>query len=604
MSRACAATTRLKAHSHALRCGQESTPSANAGFIFNDDCRTRISAGFRSSDRSGFTDESNTRAYAKLLHMIASQPNTRPCSDVGIVGAGPGGLAAAILLAASGASVDVYETQQVVGGRSRRLSLGDHHFDVGPTFFMMPYVLDEILAAAGRKLSDRVAMTRLDPMYRLMLGQPQGEPITLDTTQDLAVMAERIRRIEPRDAPAFLRFIDDNRRKLHAMTPILRRPMHSVLDLLTKDAMQSAPHLRPWQSLYDHLGGYFRNSAIRLSMSFQSKYLGMSPYDCPELFSILPYIEYAYGVWHPTGGCNALMRAMADIAQELGVRFHFGHAVNAIEFQGHRARGVHVDGSLRRHKHVVVNADAAYAMRTLIPAPLRKSWSDARIASSRYSCSTFMMYVGLDGEVQLPHHTIYISRDYEGNLADISRNGKLSEDPSMYLCNPTITDPSMAPRGASSLYVLVPTPNLNPADNTVDWPTQAAQLREQTLQRLETTLGITDIRRRIVVEKQVSPLDWQAEGIQFGATFNLAHNLGQMLHRRPHHKLQDVDGVWLVGGGTHPGSGLPVIFLSAQTTSRLLCQQLGLDCALDHLPSSIAPPSVSLRAWKSPTTTI
>jgi phytoene desaturase len=489
----------------------------------------------------------------------------------------------------------------VLGGRTRRLSLGEHHFDVGPTFFMMPYVLDEILAAAGRKLSDRVELTRLDPMYRLLLGQPEGAPITLDTTQDLARMSERLSRIEPHDGPAFQRFIADNRRKLAAMTPLLRRPIRSVLDLASMDAMRAGPHLRPWQSLYDHLKGYFRNPSIRLSMSFQSKYLGMSPFECPELFSILPFIEYEYGIWHPTGGCNALMRAMADIAEELGVRFHTGCEVQAIEFEGRRATGVQVDGSLRRHRHVVVNADAASAMRRLVPSHLRRTWSDRRIERCRYSCSTYMLYLGLDGEVELPHHTIYVSRSYEQNLADIASNGTLSEDPSMYVCNPARIDPTMAPRGASSLYVLVPTPNVQPGLNQVDWHAQAPTLRERTYRQLEETFGLRDIRSRIRVERQVTPLDWQGEGIQFGATFNLAHNLGQMLHRRPQHKLQDVDGVWLVGGGTHPGSGLPVIFLSAQTTSRLLCERLGLPCAIDQAPPSSHRRSASLAAWTSPT---
>jgi len=541
--------------------------------------------------------ESGLHPRSKTDAMIAQERQARHVSDVGIVGAGPGGLAAAILLAASGVGVDVYERQPVIGGRTRRLELGDHAFDVGPTFFMMPYVLDEILAAAGRRLADRVELTRLDPMYRLLLGQPEGDPITLDTTQDLAAMAARLSHIEPGDGPAFLRFIADNRRKLAAMTPLLRKPIRSVLDLASLDALRAGPHLRPWQSLYDHLKGYFRHPSIRLSMSFQSKYLGMSPYECPELFSILPFIEYEYGIWHPTGGCNALMRAMADIAEELGVRFHTGCEVSAIDFEGRRATGVVADGSLRRHRHVVVNADAATAMRRLVPAHLRRTWTDRRIERSRYSCSTFMLYLGVDGEIDLPHHTIYVSRGYERNLADISRNGTLSADPSMYLCNPSRLDPTMAPRGSSSLYVLVPTPNVQPGLNQVDWKAEAPGMREQALDQIESVFGIGDIRRRIRAERAVTPLDWQAEGIQFGATFNLAHNLGQMLHRRPQHELQDVEGVWLVGGGTHPGSGLPVIFLSAQTTARMLCRRMGLACAIDDAPISATSRLASREAW-------
>jgi phytoene desaturase len=537
--------------------------------------------------------------------MISTHNQTLNVSDVAIVGAGPGGLAAAIILAASGASVHVYEAQPIVGGRSRRLTLdgapGQFHFDVGPTFFMMPYVLDEILASAGSKLSERVELQRLDPMYRLLLGRPGQEPITLDTTQDLHLMEQRLSAIEPHDGPAFLKFIIDNRRKLEAMTPLLRSPIRSVLDLFTVDNMRAGSQLRPWQSLYDHLRGYFKHPQIRLALSFQSKYLGMSPFECPELFSILPFIEYEYGIWHPRGGCNAIMNAMRDIAQELGVQFHFNSPVDQIEFEGRQAVGVRVGGALHRHKHVVINADAAAAMKRMIPESLRGTWSDQNIDCKKYSCSTFMMYLGVQGDIELPHHTIYASRQYEQNLKDISNNGVLSEDPSMYVCNPSRLDASMAPRDHSALYILVPTPNTQPGVNQVDWNSSSSTLRERTLDQLESIFGVGDIRGRIRAEKHITPNDWAAESIQYGATFNLAHTLGQMLHKRPQHKMRGVEGTWFVGGGTHPGSGLPVIFLSSQITARLLCAELGLRCALD------APPSRSsgmLQEWTSPTVNI
>ena len=537
--------------------------------------------------------------------MISSQPHSQHVSDVAIVGAGPGGLAASLVLAASGASVDIYEAQPAVGGRSRRLTLdgdeGQYHFDVGPTFFMMPYVLDEILASAGGKLSERVELQRLDPMYRLLLGRPDQAPITLDTTQDLRLMEQRLSAIEPHDGPAFLKFISDNRRKLQAMTPLLRSPIRSVLDLCTVDNMRAGTQLRPWQSLYDHLRGYFHNPHIRLALSFQSKYLGMSPFECPELFSILPFIEYEYGIWHPRGGCNAIMNAMREMAQELGVRFHFNSPVDTLEFEGRQAVGVRVNGDLHRHKHVVINADAAAAMKRMIPESLRGAWSDQNIDHKKYSCSTFMMYLGVDGEIELPHHTIYASRQYEQNLRDISSNGVLSEDPSMYVCNPSRLDDSMAPSGHSALYILVPTPNTQPGVNHVDWNSSSATLRERTLDQLETIFGVGDIRGRIRAEKHITPNDWAAEGIQFGATFNLAHTLGQMLHKRPQHKMRGVESTWFVGGGTHPGSGLPVIFLSSQITARLLCAELGLNCALDT-PSTRQ--SGMLRPWTSPTVSI
>lgn len=515
--------------------------------------------------------------------------------SVGVVGAGPGGLATAMLLAASGMQVTIYEAQPVVGGRTRRLEFGPEDrrfaFDCGPTFFMMPYVLEEIFAATGRRLSDYAELTRLDPMYRLLLGRPNGQaPITIDATQDLDRMAAQLAAIEPHDGPAFLRFIRDNRTKLELMTPILRAPIRGLGDLMTWDAIKVAPTLTPWKSLYDLLSGYFKNEQIRLALSFQSKYLGMSPFECPSLFSILPFIEYEYGIWHPRGGCNALTAAMAEVCTEYGASIRCGEPVERLLFQGRRCTGAVVGGEERHHDHMVLNADATWAMKHLIPESLRGGWTDEAIDRKRYSCSTFMMYLGVEGEVDLPHHTIYTSTRYKQNIDDIAVHGRLTEDPSTYVCNPSRIDPTLAPAGDSSLYVLVPTPN---AQARIDWASATPMLRERTYAQLERVFGIADIRNRVVSEHLVSPADWRAERINHGATFNLAHSLSQMLHRRPHHRLQGLDGLWLVGGGTHPGSGLPVIFLSAEITTRLLCAETGCPCPLDEAPLS---PAAALTA--------
>jgi phytoene desaturase len=516
----------------------------------------------------------------RSVHPNASRH--RP--SVAIVGAGPGGLSVAMLLAASGLDVTIFESQPVVGGRTRRLEAGPYSFDCGPTFFMMPYVLEEIFGAVGMATSDFVEMKRLDPMYRLLIGNDRGTaPTQIDTTGDLQKMAAQLERVQPGDGAAFLRFIADNRRKLALMEPILRSPIRGLADLMNLDTMKVAPVLRPWESIYTHLKRYFKAEESRLAMSFQSKYLGMSPFECPSLFSILPFIEYEYGVWHPIGGCNALTTAMAEAASRLGARIETLSPVQQILFEGQRATGVVVHGKAQRFDHVVVNADATWAMKNLIPEGLRsRGHKDAALDARRYSCSTFMLYLGMEGEVDLPHHTIYTSTKYRQNLADIGE-GLLSDDASFYVCNPSRIDPTLAPEGDSSLYVLVPTANLKAAADgaPIDWSKAAPGLREETLARLESVMGIPDAARRVKAEIMFTPDDWRAQNINHGATFNLAHNITQMLHWRPQHKLQGFENLWMVGGGTHPGSGLPVIFLASEITSRLLCAECGVQSPLD-----------------------
>lgn len=504
--------------------------------------------------------------------------NTRQ-DGIAIIGAGPGGLAAAVLLAARGCQVTVYEANPEIGGRTGRLHKDGFTFDLGPTFFLMPHVLQEIFREAGRDLFEEVELRRLDPMYRLVIGQQGAEDVVLDACQDTEEMSRRIGAISPEDGRSFRSFIAHNRKKLDAAEPILRRPIRSTLDLVRPDAIRTLPLLNPHLSVHDLNSKYFSHPAVRLAVGFQSKYLGMAPMDCPSLFTILPYIEYEYGVWHPVGGCHALMRALARVLIDLGGTIRTGTPVESLEFEGDRVRGVRLGGASAGDTegcdYVVMNADATWAMKNLIPQEFRGRETDERIDRKKYSCSTFMLYLGVEGEVDLPHHTIRTAKTYEQNLEDISRDGgrlgTLSGDPSYYICNPTPLDPSSAPAGCSSLYVLMPTPNTK-AD--IDWESESAPARERLLDRIESDLGLR-LRDRIRVEQRLTPDDWARMNINHGATFNLAHSLDQMLHKRPQNSLPGVENVCLVGGGTHPGSGLPVIFLSAQIAADMIADRVG-----------------------------
>jgi len=486
-----------------------------------------------------------------------------------IVGAGPGGLAAAMLLARTGADVTVLERQRRVGGRTGVIEEDGFRFDVGPTFFLYPRVLEDVFAACGRSLRREVDLIRLDPLYRLVF-EGGGE---LSVRGDPQALAAEVAKLCPHDAAALPRYMADNRAKLAAFRPVLETAFHGAHSLAAPSCLKALRWLRPWRTVDDDLRAHFSDPRVRLAFSFQSKYLGMSPFRCPSLFTILSFLEHEHGVWHPRGGCHAVMEAMARVAAEMGVRFRLGEEVKSIRFRGRRAVGVSTAGGEYPCDGLVVNADFAHAMRRLVPEHLRRRWTDKRIDSRKFSCSTFMLYLGIEGRVDLDHHTILLARDYERNLREIEDGAVLPSEPSLYVQNACLTDPGLAPPGHSTLYVLVPVGNVTGA---VDWPREAARYRALTLERLKL-LGVDGLEGRIRMERMTTPVDWQDSfHIHRGATFNLAHSLGQMLHNRPRNRFEDLEGVFLVGGGTHPGSGLPVIFEGARITARLVADALGL----------------------------
>ncbi|QDT63708.1 phytoene desaturase family protein [Calycomorphotria hydatis] len=516
--------------------------------------------------------------------MIAPNPlkNGSP-PRVTIVGAGPGGLASALLLRQAGCEVTVFERLPQVGGRTSSIHADGFRFDLGPTFFLYPRVLQDVFRAIGRDLMDEVPMTRLDPQYRLVF----GEGGSLDATADIEAMERQIEQLNPQDVGNFARYLDDNREKLRRFRPILESPFLKWFDAMSPSLLPALPVLRPWLSVDGDLRRYFQDPRLRIAFSFQAKYLGMSPYRCPSLFSILAFLEYEHGVWHPYGGCGQISDRMAEIATEMGVDIRLDEPIDAIRFEGKKAVGVHTEKSGEHAcDALVINADFARAMHRLVPDQIRRQWTNRKLKKKDFSCSTYMMYLGIEGlEEDLAHHTIYISENYQENLKEIESKHVLSDDPSVYVQNACVTDRSLAPEGHSTLYVLAPVSHQH--DN-IDWNTQQRAFRGVVMRQLKR-LGIDDLEQRIRFEKIITPQNWDTDyEIHLGATFNLAHSLKQMLHLRPRNRFEDLDGVYIVGGGTHPGSGLPVIYESARISSRLLCEDFGVP--YPHVEPTPDPP--------------
>ncbi|UOQ46498.1 phytoene desaturase family protein [Halobacillus salinarum] len=480
---------------------------------------------------------------------------------IGVIGAGPGGLAAAMILSSQGYNVHVFEKKDKIGGRNGRLELGAYSFDIGPTFLSMPHIMEEIFRMAGRNVHDYMQLKELSPMYEL---QFESDRVPMFSERDK--MLDSIRTYFPGNEHGYERFMKDTREKMNALMPLLQTRHHRLRDYVSVRAIKALPKLSLGKSVYDVLSKYFTDERLKIAFTFQAKYLGMSPWECPGAFSILSYMEHEYGVFHPMGGVNQLSKAMAEVTKEHGGTIHLSEGVNKLRINEKRVKGFELEsGSQFDADEVIINADFANAMNHLVDDGVLKKYSKQKIADKKYSCSTFMIYLGVDKLYDMPHHTIVFANDYKKNVEELTKELVLSEEPSIYIQNASVTDESLAPIGHSSLYVLAPVPNNY---SEIDWDAKQKTFRKLILDEVEKKTGFTDLREHIVSEKILTPKQWELDyHVHKGATFSLGHQLSQMMYFRPHNRFQELENCWLVGGGTHPGSGLPTILESSRITT-------------------------------------
>jgi phytoene desaturase len=488
-----------------------------------------------------------------------------------IVGAGPGGLTSAMILARRGFEVEVLEKDAVVGGRSACLSFDGFDFDTGPTFLMMKFVLDEMFEEAGERIEDYLEAVELDPMYRLVFNDR-----SIDMTSDPEAMKQEIARLFPGSEADLDKFLTREGKRFEKVFPCLQKDYSSFKEFFNPIFLKAIPYIPLGTSIFDYLGNYFGEEKLRLCFTFQSKYLGMSPWECPGFFSILPFVEHKFGVFHVQGGLSRISDAMAAVATKHGARIRTGAEVKQIIVENGSARGVLLAGGEKvMGDEVILNADFAYAMNNLIPSGILKKYSPQKLEKKRYSCSTFMLYLGVDKIYnELPHHTVVFADNYRSSIQSLFDSKELTEDISFYIRNSTVTDPHVAPAGHSGLYVLVPVPNQN---SGIDWERQQEEFRDRVIRKIVERTPLKDLESHIVAERMMTPLDWEKKSnVYLGATFNLAHTLTQMLYFRPHNRFEEIDNMYLVGGGTHPGSGLPTIYESARISSNMISEKYGV----------------------------
>lgn len=492
-----------------------------------------------------------------------------------IIGAGPGGLTAGMVLASQGYEVEIFEKNSYIGGRNGSIKLENYTFDIGPTFLMMKDVLESIFTSTGRQLSDYVKLINIDPLYRLVFESASGRK-EFFPTRNKKKMEEEIEKFSPGSFKGYSKYMEKESEKYAKLIHCLKVPYCSVKDLFSKRLLTAIPYLDIHVSFYDVLSRYFSDEFLKLAFTFQSKYIGMSPWEAPGTFSAISYIEHGGGVYHVEGGLNQISQAMAKVFKEEGGKIHLNTKVDKIIVENGEAKGIILENGEKIAAHsVVINEDFAYAMNDIVEKKDLKKWTTEKLANKKYSCSTYMIYLGVNKSYEnFPHHNIMFASSYKTNVDDITQRYKLPEDFSFYVQNASVTDKTLAPKDHSTIYILAPMPNNN---SNINWENEKGAFREKLLEAVEKRGGFKDLKKHIVAEHIITPSDWEDKyAVYKGATFNLAHNVGQMLSFRPRNRFEEFKKCYLVGGGTHPGSGLPTIYESGRISAELVMKDLSI----------------------------
>ncbi|MBC8162512.1 MAG: phytoene desaturase, partial [Roseiflexaceae bacterium] len=437
----------------------------------------------------------------------------------------------------------------------------------GPSILQVPRVYEDLFAECGLKFSDYVTLKQVLPNTRIKF----WDGTHLDLTADLADFKRQLGELRADLPAAFDRWYADHIAKnVAGYGPYLGTPVRPVLGYLNAREIAAALPFRPWETLYQHYWRYFRDERVAYALGYQAKYLGMHPREASSIFSLVTWLEFADGIWHPEGGFRALARGLGRAAENLGVRIHLNSPVKQVLIEGGQARGVLLEsGEQVRADAVVVNADFGYGMRALLPPEARGSFGEARLKRLKFSCSTFTMYLGINRRYEhLPHHQLYLSSNIRRTEKPYIDDSALDETaPSFYVCNPSIIDPGNAPDGHSTLFVLVPVPN---TAHAIDWQAKKQVYRDLILSRLPT-LGYDDIEQHIVSETIYTADTWRDEyNVHLGAVFNLVHGWTQLGPLRPSIRSDGAKNLYWIGGAVHPGSGLLTILEAARSAAHFI----------------------------------
>ena len=486
-----------------------------------------------------------------------------------VIGAGIGGIATAARLARQGYDVTVVEKNARPGGRCDQLVRDGHRFDVGPTLFLMPEVFAETYDALGERMEDHLDLRRIDPTYRVRF----EDGTELNLTANLHAMQEQLEAIEPGSFGGLLRYLaEGHRHYTTSLEHFVGRNFYSLFDYFSPGNLPLLFQLKALVKHYDNVGNYFQDPRLKAAFTFQNMYLGLSPYDAPATYSLLQYTELADGVWFPMGGMYRVIETLVAIAEKNGVRFLYNAPAAAIETEGDRAAAVVLEDGRRLEAGVIIaNADLPYVYRHLLPDADEAEELDEK----KYTCSAIMFYWGVDRVYpQLFPHNVFLAGDYRASFDRIFQDYTLPDDPSFYVHAPARVDPDAAPPGQDTLMVLVPAGHLQEGIEQ-DWQAWQERARCTVLQGLKQ-VGVHDLEQHIKFEVSYTPHDWRSNyNLAKGAAFGLSHNFAQVGYLRPQNRHRRYGNLYFAGASTHPGTGLPIVLLSARLTTERILKEHG-----------------------------
>lgn len=492
----------------------------------------------------------------------------KPASVI-VIGAGIGGITAATHLARRGVKVTVLEKNSHPGGRCDRFSRDGHHFDAGPTLLVMPLLYESEFASLGTSMQEMLDLRRVDPTYHLTFDD--GSQLAL--TSDMKSMQEQLEAFEPGSFSGLLRYMEEGHRHYHlGVEKLVNRDFRKASDFFRLENIPLLYQLKPIVSHYRNMSAYFDDPRLKAAFTFQDVYMGLSPFEAPATFSMMPYTELAHGVWYPKGGMYSIVQALAQLATEAGVQFEFDAPVKAIDVMKDQARGVILSDSRRLEADAVLaNADLPYVYQNLLP-PEKEA---ERLNRKRFSCSVISFFWGVDKSYeQLPPHILFLADDYRANFDSIIRELGLPANPCLYIHAPARLDRSMAPQGQDTLIAIVPVGHMSENDEQ-DWAAIRDRARQHVIRRLEM-LGVADLEQHIKFEINYTPLSWRKRyNLMKGSTHGLCHNLAQLGYFRPRNRHSRYHNLYFVGASTHPGTGMPTAMVSGRLAAERIVDELG-----------------------------